>query len=362
MMWPVIFFMLLLLLLLLLIAAKKRQALQHSKVQAKHSKQARHLSPPSAPRRAQKSAPSNTTLESIQPTIVPFGQLFATEAILNHALKQDPSQYPLYLELLDLYLAEEDQIATQRLLKHIENLQQPELQQQALAKQRAHRCQVQADLQIEQQTIELQPIEIQPIALQPTVPPITPMPTTPITSMPTPLHADPTADLPPLEFTRPSATQVPTQLSTAAPAHVTDIVTIPSTAAAAQAPDTTHLTVMANMTPPDAAHQHPHLDLDFALSPLDLSTWQSQQQPQTPDQTNQLSLEAKTELLQNTPSMHSTQYAHVQRQLDLAAFYLDHDELESARAILVPELVAVEAEQAQYLAQLCMCLAAKLLD
>ena len=66
---------------------------------------------------------------------------FAQEAQLNIALKKDPTQYPLYLELLNLHLSHQNHLAVQLLLLQIEKVSHPDLYQQALELQRIDQLQ-----------------------------------------------------------------------------------------------------------------------------------------------------------------------------------------------------------------------------
>lgn len=66
---------------------------------------------------------------------------FAQEAVLNSALKKDPTQYNLYLELLSLHFSHQNHLAAQLLLLQIEKVSHPDLYQQALELQRIEQLQ-----------------------------------------------------------------------------------------------------------------------------------------------------------------------------------------------------------------------------
>lgn len=344
-MWPVIFIFTLLLLLLIL--AKKRNASQRAPSATKAQVTAHRTRLPK-PRLLQPSTPPSSVQAMAQLTtatlVMPTGQIVETEAKLNHALKQDPTQYRLYLELLDLYLAEADEIAIQRLLRHIQTLQQPQLLQQALAQQQrqaslAHTDVLNTQLQQVTRAEDLNlPVSAPESAAKTSIALIEPIeptkPTKPQGSHPT---AQTTSELPPIEFSSPTPPRPQAQVADLTPQSTAH--NAPSPASDLQSPPPYSQSPRAA---PEAWNSN--ADLEFELSPLDLSTWQAQPHRANPDST-----------------VTTSQYSRVQRQLDLAAHYLDQEDIESASLILVPELIAVDEQQGQYLAQLSTRLAIKLL-
>lgn len=341
-MWPVIFIFTLLLLLLIL--AKKRNASQRAPSATKAQVTA-HRTRLSKPRLLQPSTPQSSVQAMAQLTtatlIMPTGQIVETEAKLNHALKQDPTQYRLYLELLDLYLAEADEIAIQRLLRHIQTLQQPQLLQQALAQQHrqanlAHTDVLNTQLQQVTRAEDLNlPVSAPESAAKTSIALIEPIePIEPQGLHPT---AQTASELPPIEFSSPTPPRPQAQVADLTPQSTAH--NPPSPASDLQSPP-------PYSQPPRAAPEawNSNADLEFELSQLDLSTWQAQPDRANPDST-----------------VTTSQYSRVQRQLDLAAHYLDQEDIESASLILVPELIAVDEQQGQYLAQLSTRLAIKLL-
>lgn len=91
----------------------------------------------SASTRARKSSTKTLEVEPLNNApILALNHDFELEAQLNLALKKDLTQYPLYLELLNLHLKQHNDLAVQLLLQQIEKIPHPDLYQQALEQQR----------------------------------------------------------------------------------------------------------------------------------------------------------------------------------------------------------------------------------
>ena len=155
----IIIIVLLVIVLIVAIVLKKKQDNQANAAPKKNAAQKTVKKPTARPARKtaatteapapapepQKTTPIPDNLRQKLEQLIQGNHFQSAEAQINQALKQDSSQHELYIYLLDLHIAQKDEIAIDQLIRHIHALKLDDIVQSAEAKHREYEKNKQPD-------------------------------------------------------------------------------------------------------------------------------------------------------------------------------------------------------------------------